>query len=121
MGSPVLSPSKSGLGSGTAAAQPAPKASVPSTSPQRGRYQSKVWREASSPSCGRERALHRAVLEGGWGCKGVARSCTTAHACRGVAQSPVSMSPLAEVLHGAVQMCTATCKGVAWSYVSVHA
>lgn len=87
------------------------KSQRPSISSQRGRYQ--VRREASSPSCGRELALHGAVLERGWRCEGVARSSKTC-ACLPCA------TRLAEVLHGAVEMCTATCKGVAWSYVSVH-
>lgn len=102
--SPVLSPSESSLGGGAAAAQPAPKASVPSTSSQRGRYQ--VRREASSPSCGRELALHGAVLERGWGCEGVARSCKTCACLQGCCAEPCARG--------------CACRGAAWSSRNVH-
>lgn len=102
--SPVLSPSERSLGGGAAAAQPAPKASVPSTSSQRGRYQ--VRREASSPSCGRELALHGAVLERGWGCEGVARSCKTCACLQGCCAEPCARG--------------CACRGAAWSSRNVH-
>lgn len=116
--SPVLSPSESSLGGGAAAAQPAPKASVP-----------QYPLNEDGTRCGVKPRPHLAAVSlhctgPSWSEAGAARAlhgaARHAHACRGVAQSPVRAAALAEVLHGAVEMCTATCKGVAWSYVSMH-